>query len=116
VPGRTVDACFAARPPRQREAYDAVVAHLETLGPVHEDAVGVGVFLKHERKLAELRPAERGLSLGLFLPRTIESPRVRRTIRTSADRVVHMMTLTCTGDVDEQLRAWLTEAYLAAGG
>jgi hypothetical protein len=33
--------------------YDAILAHLESLGPVYEDAVGVGVFLKRERKLAE---------------------------------------------------------------
>jgi len=54
--------------------------------------------------------------LALFLPRTVNGPRVRRTIRTSADRMVHMMTLRGTGDVDGQLRRWLAEAYLAAGG
>ena len=29
------------RPAEQRRSYDAILAHLLTLGPVHEDAVGV---------------------------------------------------------------------------
>jgi hypothetical protein len=43
--------------------YDALITHLRTIGPVHEDAVTVGVFLKHERKLAEVRPMARSLSV-----------------------------------------------------
>jgi hypothetical protein len=105
---------FAGRPPVQRAIYDAVYAHLASLGPVHADAVRVGVFLKHERKLAELRPKARGLSLALFLPRPVDDARIARTIRAS-DRIVHFVTLTALHDVDGQVRGWLSEAYLAAG-
>lgn len=66
VPGITVDECFAGRPPWQRPIYDAIVDHLESLGPVHADAVYVGVFLERAQKFAE---------------------------------------------VDDELRAWLTESY-----
>jgi hypothetical protein len=54
VPGCAVDATFAGRPPRLRAVCDAILAHLVSLGPVHEDAVSVGVFLKRDRKLAEV--------------------------------------------------------------
>jgi hypothetical protein len=59
IPGCTVDATFAGRPAAQRAVYDAILAHLVTLGPVHEDAVGVGVLLKRDRKLAEIWPGSR---------------------------------------------------------
>ena len=111
VPGGSVADCFAGRPPAQRAIYEAVVAHLRALGPVHADAVRVGVFLKSDRKVAEVRPMARALSVNLVLPRTIESARVTRTIRTAADKVVHVIRLTEVGQVDDEVRGWLTEAY-----
>jgi hypothetical protein len=35
---------------------------LGRLGPVHEDAVNVGIFLKNDRKIAEFRPRVRSSS------------------------------------------------------
>jgi hypothetical protein len=115
VPGCSVEESFAGRPAGQRAVYEAVVAHLESVGPVHVDAVRVGVFLKHRRKLAELRPRARSLSLALVLPRRVAHPRVSRHVRLSADRMVHVIPLTSVDEVDDQLRQWLTEAYVAAG-
>lgn len=116
VPGCTVDACFEGRPPAQRAAYEAVLAHVRSLGPVHVDAVGVGVFLKADRTLAEVRPKARGLSLQIALPRPLVSERVGRTMRASAGRFVHVVRLLGPADVDDEVRAWLTEAYDAADG
>src|SRR5215470_19772214 len=53
APGGSVDDTFAGHPPGHRAVYAAIQAHLLSLGPVHEDAVAVGVFLKRDRKLAE---------------------------------------------------------------
>jgi len=115
VPGCTVDECFAGRPAYQRAGYDAVIAHLATLGPVHVDAVRVGVFLKHERKLAEIRPYARSLSVAFFLPRAVDHPRIARRYP-AGDRIVHFVKLTRIDELDDELRDWLTEAYEAAGG
>jgi hypothetical protein len=60
----------------QRGVYDAILAHVRSLGPVHEDTVGVGVFLKRDRKLAEVRPRSRDVWLALYLPRTVHDPRI----------------------------------------
>jgi Domain of unknown function (DUF5655) len=114
VPGCTVAETFAGRAASFRPIYDAILAHLLTLGPVHEDAVTVGVFLKNDHKLAEVRPRARSLGLALFLPRRVEDERVDRIIATVGGRVVHQLTLRAVEDVDEQLRDWLTEAYLSA--
>ncbi len=116
IPGCTVDATVAGRPPEQRAVYDAILAHLLTLGPVHEDAVGVGVFLKRDRKLAEVRPRSRDVLLGLYLPRPVPDRRFTKVLGPSAARVVHLLPLRDAAEVDEQVRGWLTEAFLHASG
>jgi uncharacterized protein DUF5655 len=114
VPGGTVDDSFAGRPAVQRAIYDALVAHVRTLGEVHEDSVGVGVFLKHEHKFAEVRPTSRALSVWLVLPRRVEHARFSRYANGSGGRVWHVLRLTTVGEVDDEVRSWLTAAYNTA--
>jgi hypothetical protein len=114
VPGITVDATFAGRRPAMRAVYDAILAHLLTLGPVHEDAVSVGMFLKCDRKLAEVRPRSRDVWLGLYLPRPVRDRRITRILGQAGPRVVHVILLHDAAEVDDQVRAWLTEAFLHA--
>jgi len=115
VPGTTVAETFAGARAWQRPICDAVIAFVETLGPVHVDAVGVGVFLKHQAKFAELRPMSRALSVNLVLPRVVEHARVARRMPASAGRIVHCVRLTAPVELDAEVRDWLAEAYLAAG-
>lgn len=107
VPGCTVDETFAPHPPVYREIYDRLIGHL---GPIHEDAVRVGVFLKSERKFAEIRPKARSLSLALVLTRRVEHPLVARTLPAPGGRVWHFFKLTRVADVDEQITEWMAEA------
>jgi hypothetical protein len=116
VPGITVDAAFAGRPPWARAVYDAIAGHVRSLGPVHEDAVSVGVFLKSDRKLAEVRPRSRDVWLALYLPRLVRDRRIAKVFGPSGPRVVHVILLRGAADVDDQVRAWLTEAFLHASG
>jgi hypothetical protein len=114
VPAGTVDDSFAGRAPQQRAVYDAVLEHLLSLGPVHEDATGVGVFLKRDRKLAEVRPRSRDVTLALFLPRRVRHPRITAVYDVGAHRIVHVIPLRAPGEVDDEVRGWLTEAFLHA--
>jgi hypothetical protein len=114
VPGCTVEECFAPWPPGYREIYDLIMDHLGTLGPLHADAVGVGVFLKSDRKLAEVRPKARSLHLYLFLPRPVEHARISRRLPPSGDRTMHVVKLLRPEDLDASVLGWLTEAYDAA--
>jgi hypothetical protein len=111
VPGCTVGETFAGRDPRLRAVYDAVLGHLRSLGDVHEDAVGVGVFLNRDRKLAELRPRSRDVLVYLFLPGPVETARIRPAWGRSGPRVGHRVSLREVSDVDEEVRGWLTAAY-----
>ena len=111
VPGISVAELLARHPVWVAEVYRAIIEHLNTLGPVYEDAVDVGVFLKSDRKLASFRPKVRSAELWLFLPEAIDDPRISRSMRTSADRVVSLVKLTGASEIDDQVKAWLTMAY-----
>ena len=113
-PGNDIEDTFAGFPDAHRAVCAAIVAYLRTLGPVHVDAVRVGVFLKTQRKLAEVRPKTRWVSLELVLPTTLQSPRVTRHARLSEDRVVHWIRLVRPEDIDDELETWLRLAYDAA--
>lgn len=114
LPGNTVADTFAGARAWQRPICDAVVGYVETLGPVHVDAVRVGVFLKHQSKFAELRPMVRALSVSLVLPRPVDDERFARRL-TGNGRIWHFLRLTGVEQVDDQVRDWLTEAYFSAG-
>ncbi len=111
VPGGTVDETFAGRPPAQRAAYDAIMAHLGTLGPVHLDPVAVGVFLTSDRRFAEIRPMARALSVEILADEAVDHPRAIRSQRISANRFWSTVRLHGPDDVDDDLRRWLTIAY-----
>lgn len=115
APAMTIDDYFSTGPPRERPIFDAVLAHLETLGDVHVEPVSVGIFLKHARPFAELRPKVNWIELSFGLDRTVVHPKITRVMRSGATRVHHCVRLRGPHDVDADVRDWLTEAYLAAG-
>jgi Domain of unknown function (DUF5655) len=111
VPGIATDDLLARHPRWVSEIYGAVIGHLKTLGPVHEDAVNVGIFLKSDRKIASFRPRVRSVLLSFFLPYELNDPRIARALPVAAGRIAHMINLTSADQVDNQLQEWLTEAY-----
>jgi hypothetical protein len=116
-PAMTLDEYFAARPPYEREVFEAVLAALERVGPVYPEAVEVGVLVKRSRTFVELRPKRDAVALSFLLSRALDHPRIRRTVSASGrrgpgGRVAHFVDLRGPEDVDEQLSGWLAEAYL----
>ena len=112
VPALSVDAYFAARTKTEREIFEAVQGHLASLGPLIVEAVGVGILFKRQRTFAELRPKTRWVDLGIGLDRRLEDPRITRTSRGSGSRIYHGIRVRSAADVDDQVRAWLTESYV----
>ena len=110
APGISVDDLLSRHPPWVGDVYAAVIDALGAAGPIHEDAVDVGVF-QIDRTIAQFRPQVRSVQLWIFLPDPREDQRISRTVATGADRYVHLVKLTGPADVDEQVRAWLTESY-----
>ena len=113
-PAMSLEEYFSTGPERERPIFEAVLRHVETLGPVHVEPVSVGIFLKRSRTFAELRPMQRWESLSFGLPRRIVHGRITRTITGSGPGAYHYVRLYGPEDVDGQVCDWLTEAYLAS--
>ena len=111
MPGITVDELLARHPAWVADIYSAVIGRLRHLGPIYEDAVNVGVFLKSDRKIAEVRPRVRSVQLLLYLPERVDDPRVARVLTTGSDRILHVINLTGPEQVDDQLGQWLEVSY-----
>ena len=108
APGTSVDAVFAGHPEWMRDLYDAILARLVSSGPVHEDAVTVGVFLKADRKIAEVRPLVRVVKVWVLLPRPVP-----KAVQASADFWALPLSFASSAVSDDVL-ALLDEAYDAA--
>lgn len=116
APALSVDAYFAGRPPVEREIFEVVREHLESLGPVIVEPVGVGILFKVRRTFVELRPRTKWVALGFGLNRRVEHPRITRTTRTNTSRTYHGVNIRSPEDIDDQVLAWLTESYLEFAG
>ena len=111
APALPVDAYFAAHPSFQREIFERVRDHLEGLGPVIVEPVGVGILFKRRRTFVELRPKARWVELSIGLNRRVVDPRITRTVRTASGRAYHGIRIVSAADIDSQVREWLTESY-----
>ena len=110
-PAMTLDEYFSTGPAHERPVFDAVLAHVTTLGPVHVEPVSVGIFLKNPRKFAELRPMQRWVALSFSLRRPAAHRTVVRKVIRYGGRYFHVANITSPADLDDILRDLLTEAY-----
>jgi hypothetical protein len=105
---------FSTGPQHERPVFEAVMRHMATIGPVHVEPVSVGIFLKRARTFAELRPMQRWVALSFSLPRRVRHRTITRKVVQYHGRYFHVANVETPDDLDEQLRQWLTEAYLAS--
>ena len=110
----SLDEYFSTGPERERPIFEAVMARLEPVGPIHVEPVSVGIFLKRARTFAELRPMVKWESLSFVMSRTIDHPSISRRLRGSPGRTWHVVRLYGPDDVDDDIGAWLVESYLAS--
>ena len=114
APAMTLEEYFSTGPERERPIFEAVMAHLDTVGPVHVEPVSVGIFLKRSRSFAQLRPMVRWVALSFALPRRLTSARIARRPESGGSRTWHVVNLRTADEVDDEVRDWLTEAFLAS--
>ena len=105
---------FSTGPAHERPIFEAVMAHLKTVGPVHVEPVSVGIFLKRAQTFAQLRPRDRWVALSFSLPRKVDHERIIRKVMEYHGRYYHVANLRDPSEFDGRLQAWLTEAYFAS--
>ena len=114
-PGLSLEEYFATGPPFERPLFEAVRAHLETVGSLYVEPVSIGIFFKRRRTVVQLRPMTKWVAVGFVLSRRLESARLARKVDGAGTRWWHVVNVREPEEVDDELRGWLTEAYLADG-
>jgi hypothetical protein len=105
-----LDDHFKDRPAALREAFDAFVAAAQESGPVTVNATKSRITLQVRMRFAAVEPRRNHLRAHLVLKRRIEHPRLA-VEHLEPGYYLHRFTLSGPDDVDDELKAWLAEAY-----
>jgi hypothetical protein len=98
-----------------RALYDQLLSILQTFGPVAEDPKKTSIHLNRKSALAGVETRKDGLLLNIKSDHQIKSPRIEKAEQISAKRFHHKVRVSSPRDLDEELKAWLKEAYLLSG-
>lgn len=98
-----------------RSVYETLLRAIAALGEDIEHAPKKGyVSLRRRKQFAVLQPGARWVNLGLVLPGVEAAGRLESAVKWNA-LLTHRIRLASTAEVDDEVWAWLHEAYLAAG-
>ena len=102
---------FVNKDPSVRALYDQLVSLLKTFGPVEEDPKKTSIHLNRKSALAGVETRKNNLLLTIKSDHSIKSPRVEKVEKISSKRFYHKVRISSPNDFDEELKAWLKEAY-----
>jgi hypothetical protein len=114
APAITLEERLDRLPVPQRAICEAVLSEFAGLGDVVIEPVDVGVFVKRAQTFAQLRPMKSRVRLIMMHGRPIEHERVAQPYRERGRRIANVVDIYRPEQVDDDLRAWLSEAYADA--
>jgi len=103
---------FRGKPPEIRALFNAVAAAVRENGPVRILPEKTRIAFQVRMSFAQVTPRRGWLDGHVVLARRLEHPRFRRIETFSPRNHLHAFRLFAPSDVDEDVRAWLAEAYL----
>jgi endogenous inhibitor of DNA gyrase (YacG/DUF329 family) len=106
-----MDEHFAGREPTVVATFDRLVAAAEKSGPVKVLPEKTRIAFQVRMSFAAFTLRRRWVDGHVVLARRLESPRFRRIDFFSALNQVHVFRLHQPADVDDEVEAWLAEAY-----
>lgn len=107
----TLDAHFAGRDPHVRALFEAFLDVVRALGPVEVLPEKTRIAFHVRMSFAQLTPRKSWLVGHLVLGRRVEDPRFTKIETISARNHVHHFRLASVDDLDEEMRAFIAEAY-----
>jgi hypothetical protein len=110
-----VDRIFARSAPPVRALANALIERTLALPGVAVDPKGTCIHLNRRTAFAGLHPRQSALLLNLRTSAPIESGRIRKVERVSANRYHNELLLDSTAAVDDELMGWVAEAHALAG-
>jgi Domain of unknown function (DUF5655) len=108
---RSVDSHFAGADAEVRQVFDAIVAITTALGPFEILAEKTRIAFHVRMSFAAFTVRRHWLDGHVVLARKVSSPRFRRVEVYSPSNVLHAFRLSRPDEVDDEVRAWLAEAY-----
>jgi hypothetical protein len=106
-----LDRHFLDREPAVRASFDRVLAVARRAGPVTVLPERSRIAFQVRMSFAAFTPRRRWLDGHVVLARELPSPRFRRIEVFSARNVLHTFRLHDPAEVDDEVAAWLAEAY-----
>ena len=103
-----------AQAPSGGPVYDALLAAVRALGPVEEAPKKGYVSLRRRKQFAMLQPTARLVNVGLILPGAVPHGRLDPAGTWNA-LFTNRVRVTTVDEIDDELIAWLREAYDRAG-
>jgi hypothetical protein len=94
-----------------KETYAAVLVLLDRLGPYQVQNKKTSLHLTHGRAFLGVHPRANGLLVNIVTTAPLDSPRVRKVEQVSANRCHNEILVSSPSDIDEELMAWITQAY-----
>jgi len=110
-----IERVFARSEPEVRALVRTLIEQALELPGAAVDPKGTCLHLNHQTAFAGLHPRKTALFLNLRTAAPIESPRVRRLERASANRFHNEMLIASAGEIDDELLGWIAGAHALAG-
>jgi hypothetical protein len=110
-----IDRVFARSEPEVRALARTLITRALALPGAAVDPKGTCLHLNHRIAFAGLHPRKRALFLNLRSSAPIDSPRIRRVERASANRYHNEMLVASPGEIDDELMGWIAAAHALAG-
>ena len=107
---------FAGKDPAAIRTYEALKGALAGFGPFVEDPKTASIHLGQKSAFAGVHPRKAAILLVIRTQAPIESSRIRKLERVSANRWHNEMLLSAPAEIDAEVITWLRQAYdLSAG-
>ena len=106
-----VGGLFAGKDRQVLDTYRALTAAAAALGPFEEQAKTASIHLARRSAFAGVHPRKSTILLVLRTGGPIESGRIRKREKVSANRWHNELLVTSPADLDRELLGWLAEAY-----
>jgi hypothetical protein len=103
---------FINKDPAVRALYDQLISLVRTFGPVAEDPKKTSIHLNRKSALAGVETRKDCILLNIKSDHKINSPRIEKTEQVSSKRFHHKVRISSPRDFNEDLKAWLQEAYV----
>lgn len=112
APAMTVDDYFESGPEFERLIFDKVLTVLQELDPdIWFEPVSVGIFFKRRTSFVQLRTMTKWVAVAFNLERRLTSSRLSRKVIEHSGRYYHVVNVKTPDEVDDELAAWLSEAW-----